>query len=209
MADYNKKLSELHQRVVRDKLGVSATIDESGYVLFKHPDLGELEIVLREYNPEQMILQCTFDDYATRAREVLMQVCNSVNETSVEVAHLRVSSTASYVRASVHLLLAAPGRIPDEALLREVIGPAMSSIKAVAAQLADELPKLEAARKIVNDHLSSAYRSGMTADALFESYTSSPAYAEDRGIVSNAMGDVFPAYFYARQRCNEMCGSER
>ncbi|MCX6630486.1 MAG: hypothetical protein NTW28_22960 [Candidatus Solibacter sp.] len=143
MADYNKKLSELHQRVVQAKAQVLATIDEHGWVQFKHPDLGELEISLREYSPEHMILGCTFDDYATRSREDVMQICNSVNETSGEVAHLRVSSTGgSYVHALVHLLLAAPGRIPDEALLREVIGPAISSIKAVAAQLAEELPKL-------------------------------------------------------------------
>jgi hypothetical protein len=205
MADYNKQLSELHHRVVQDKLGISATIDEYGWVHFMHSELGEMQISLREYNPEHMILDCTFEDYATRSREDLMQICNSVNETSGEVAHLRLSNTGSYVHASVHLLLAAPGRIPDESLLRELISPAVSSIKAVAAQLADELPRFEAARKIVNDHLSSAYRSGMTADALFESYTSSPAFAEDRRLVSNAMGDAFPAYGYARQRCNEMC----
>jgi hypothetical protein len=206
VADYNQKLSELHQRVVRDKFGVTATIDESGWVQFRYSDLGELQISLREYNPEHMVLECTFEQYASRPQEILMHVCNSINETSGEVAQLRVSSAGSYVRACVHLVLAAPGRLPDESLLREVIGPALSSVKAVAVQLADELPRLEAARRTVNDHLSSFYRTGMTADALFEAYTSSPVYAEDRRIVSNAMEDAFPAYGYARQRCNEMCG---
>jgi hypothetical protein len=207
MGDYNKKLSELHQRVVRDKLGVLATIDESGWVKFKHPDVGELRISLREYSPEHMVIDCTFENYAARSREDLMQICQSVNETSGEVARLRLSNTGSYVHASVHLLLAGPRKMPDEALVREVIGPAISSIKAVAAQFADELPRLEVAQKTVNEHLSLAHQSGMTADALFASYTSSPAFAADRTLIVNAMGDPFPAYGYARKRSNEMCGT--
>ena len=210
MADYNKKLSELHQRVVQDKLRVPATIDESGWVQFKQPGLGDLTIHLREYNPEYMNIECSFEGHETQAHEDLMRICNSLNHGG-EIAQLSVSNTSSYVSASVRLLLASPGRMPDEALVREVIGIAMSSIKSVAAQLGEELPKLERARKSVNDHLSLAYRPGMTADALFEAYRSSPAFAQDSRAAENMDFnlnlDFFHPYGYGKKRAAEMCAS--
>lgn len=85
-----------------------------------------------------------------------------------------------------------------------MIGPAISRIKAIAAQLAADLQKLKAAKKIVDDYLSAAYRAGMTADALLKSYTSSPAFATDQRLVFSDMTN-YPALGYARQRCYEIC----
>jgi predicted RNA-binding Zn ribbon-like protein len=146
VSDYNKELSELHQRVVQDEFGLSATIDDMGWILFEDSDLGEMTINLREYNQEYMNLHgVVFGDYEnTRAREDLLRGCNSVNcslNSSQELARLTLSDTYNVVHASVALVLAATGRMPDEALLRTVIVRAMSSVKAAAREFADELEK--------------------------------------------------------------------
>jgi hypothetical protein len=149
MSDYNEALCELHQEVVQDELGLSAAIDEDGRIQFKDPDLGELIINLREYNPEYMNLHCViFGDYkGTRAPEDILRVCNSVNcslDDSQELARLKATFGVGYnvVRASVAAVLAAPRRMPEEALLRAVIVRALSSVKAAAKEFADELGKL-------------------------------------------------------------------
>jgi hypothetical protein len=65
---------------------------------------------------------------------------------------------------------------------------------------------IEAAQKIVNDYLSSTYRSGMDADELFKSYA---AFGEDPFIVSSSTDTVeFSAWDYAKQRCAELCGPD-
>ena len=63
---------------------------------------------------------------------------------------------------------------------------------------------VEAARRIVDDWLRSAYRPGMTAKQLFESYTSS---GEDPFVVGEERV-TFSAWDYAKQRCNELCMHE-
>lgn len=168
------------------------------------PDLGELYIFLHEYIPEGMELKLRFFDDRTTTCNDLLQVCNSVNQWAE--AKLTVGVPYTVADASVYLLLAAPGRMPDEALLRAVIGPAIKKLKEAVDAFAVERQKLKAAQQAVNDHLSSAYRLGMTADALFESYTTSPAFAQHRLIVTSEMtGATFPAYAYARQLCTEIC----
>jgi hypothetical protein len=152
MADYNVKLSQLHQRVVQAELQVLATIDEYGSVGFKDPDLGELRIALREYSPEFMMLECVvFEDHkGTRPREDLVRACITVNNSlncSQTLARLMISDTYNVVRASVALVLPVLGRtamyaLPDEAFLRSVIVRAVSSIKDAAKEYADELQKL-------------------------------------------------------------------
>lgn len=79
MSDFNAELSELHQLVVDEELGLPATIDEFGRIQFEHPDLGELETVLREYNPEYMMIQCRLFQNDTRKKEDLIRLCNTVN----------------------------------------------------------------------------------------------------------------------------------
>jgi len=70
-----------------------------------------------------------------------MRICNSVNGR--ERAKLAVSDTYNVVRASVELVLAAPGRMPDEALLRAVIGRAMTEIATAIDEFGNELEKLD------------------------------------------------------------------
>lgn len=157
--DYNKSLSELHQRVVQAQLQVRATIDDMGWVGFEDPDLGELTINLREDNPEFMRITCMiFKDYKDHndrgASEDIIGVCNRVNtqlNCSMDLARLSVrTSSGIVVYASVALLLAASRgdalpkgyfEMPDEAFLRAVIVRAMSSLKAAAKEFADELQK--------------------------------------------------------------------
>ncbi len=147
MADYNEELSELHQHVVQTELNLSATIDDMGWILFTDSDLGEMIINLREYNPEFMQLTGVVfaDPKNTRAREDLLRACNSANcelDSSQHLARLKVSEKHNVVRASVAMVLAAEGRMPDEALLRTLIVRAMSSIKAAAKEFTDALQKL-------------------------------------------------------------------
>jgi uncharacterized MnhB-related membrane protein len=55
---------------------------------------------------------------------------------------LNVLDTLSVVYASIYLILSAPGKMPDEGLLGAVVLPAISRIKAVKAELMNELQKL-------------------------------------------------------------------
>lgn len=143
MADYNVKLSQLHQRVWQDEFGMPAEIDEYGSIQFGPTPLGELSIILREYSQEGMQLQCKiFEDFSDKApaHKDLLRICNSVNE--LEDAKLEVNETYCVVRASIYLILAEPGKIPDERLLRAVALPAISRIKAAKTEFANELEKL-------------------------------------------------------------------
>lgn len=80
-----------------------------------------------------------FFDVSGVEREVLVRSCNRVNVKG-KLATLTVHDEAGgNVGASVALLLAAPGRMPDEALLRGVIGRAFSSIQSAAEELFSEL----------------------------------------------------------------------
>ena len=147
-ADPKRQLAELYQRVVQDELGLLATIEEDGDVLFEHPDLGGLFISLNaEKDPECMRLMLpAFVVDATRwaSLEDLIRICNRVN-VKAKLATLTVHEDANdSVTASVGLVLAAPDTSPDEALLRGVISRAMSSIKTAVEKFSDELQKLNA-----------------------------------------------------------------
>lgn len=69
-----------------------------------------------------------------------------------------------------------------------------------------EFPSLDAAiaacKRIVDDYLTSAYKPGMTAEALYGSYTS---FGDDPFIVPAAPGVAFSAWDHAKARCSEMC----
>ncbi len=148
MPDYNQELSELHQYIVQEELDLPATIDDMGWILFTDSDLGEMELNLREYNPEFMKLTGVVfsDPKNTRAREDLLRACNTANcelDSSRHLARLTLSEKYNVVRASVAMVLAAEGSMPDEALLRSLIVPMMSSIKAAAKEFTDALQKLD------------------------------------------------------------------
>jgi hypothetical protein len=147
MSDYNEELSKLHHRVVQIVLQIPATIDDMGWILFNDPDLGEMTINLREYNPEFMHLTgVVFEDYQnTRAYEDLLRACNSANfelNSSQELARLVVSENYNVVRASVALVVAEPNTMPGEAFLKTVIVRAMSSIKAAGKEFGEALQKI-------------------------------------------------------------------
>jgi hypothetical protein len=62
---------------------------------------------------------------------------------------------------------------------------------------------LAAAKKVVDDFLDSAYRKGMSAKALLDSYK---MYGEDPFIVPDRDKESFSAWGYAEQRCRDLCG---
>lgn len=63
-----------------------------------------------------------------------------------------------------------------------------------------------ASRKIVDEYLSQAYKPGMSAEELYDSYVS---YGDDPFIVSaDSAGEVpFSAWDYAKERCSILCTS--
>lgn len=139
MADYNVELSQLHRRVWQDELGLPATIDEYGWVDFGSTDLGELCIMLREYSPERMTLSVKFFTDDTLSSTDLLRICNNVNR--LEDAKLTVNEAHGVVRAELSLLLGEKGRIPSEALLRGIIGPAIEKIVQAMEEFTKELKK--------------------------------------------------------------------
>ena len=66
---------------------------------------------------------------------------------------------------------------------------------------------IEAAKRIVDEYLVSAYTSGMSAAELHHSYVS---FGEDPYIVAEgATGVLFSAWTYARERCDVMCPPDK
>lgn len=62
---------------------------------------------------------------------------------------------------------------------------------------------ISAAQRLVDDYLAAAYRPGMSAEALLQSYIS---FGEDPFIIAaNGEKVEFSAQTYARQRCEEIC----
>lgn len=141
MSDYNKELSELYQRAVQIVLQLPARIDEDGDVYFEHPHLGELYIAVNGSNPERMDLVWMINRLETHAPEDLLRICNSVNLTPWPVV-LTVDENL-IVSANVALFVAAEGRMPDEALIRAVIGQAMSVIEGAIEAFEVEIQKLD------------------------------------------------------------------
>jgi hypothetical protein len=60
---------------------------------------------------------------------------------------------------------------------------------------------VKAARHIVDEYLSSAYKPGMSAEDLYRSYTS---FGEDPFIIGPG-DEKFSAWEYAKTRCSAMC----
>lgn len=142
MSDPRRQLAQLYQRVVQDELGLVATIDEDGNVLFRHPDMGNFFISLNaEKDPEYMKLlfpACLYDATRGVPSEDLVQICNRLN-VHAKLAIVTFHEKADALSVHVGLLLAAPDAFPDEALLRGVIRRAMSSIRSAAEKFAEEL----------------------------------------------------------------------
>lgn len=142
MSDYNAELSDLYRRVVQSEFQVPATIDEGGDVNFQHPYLGELSISLDGSKPEWMDLVWMINRIETHAFEDLVRICNDVNLTP-RPAVLTIDERNLIVSADVALFVAAVGRIPDEALLRGIIGQAMSVLEEAIEAFEVEIQKLD------------------------------------------------------------------
>lgn len=184
MSDPRQQLAELYQRVVQDELGLLATIDELGCVLFEHPDIGRFFIGLNAAKaPEYMKLTLSgfFDATQGVGYEDLVRICNKLNVTA-KLATLTVHEDG-FVDAWVGLVFAAPFTSPDEALLRAVIGSAVFSIKRVAEKFAAELQTLsgsapspsdarrqlaELYQRVVQDELGLLATIAEDGDILFE-----------------------------------------
>ena len=66
---------------------------------------------------------------------------------------------------------------------------------------------IEAAKRIVDEYLTSAYTSEMSAAELYHSYVN---FGEDPYIVTEqSTGVLFSAWTYARERCDIMCPSDK
>lgn len=142
MSDYNKELSELYRRTVQIVLQLPARIDEGGDVYFEHPHLGELCISLDGSKPEWMDLAWMINRVETHAPVDLLRICNNVNLTPWP-AVLTVDESNLIVSASVALFVAAEGRMPDEALVRAVLGQAMSVLEEAIEAFEVEIQKLD------------------------------------------------------------------
>lgn len=73
-------------------------------------------------------------------------------------------------------------------------------------EFADADVAVEHCRRLVDEYLESAYRPGITAAELWDSYTS---FGDDPFISSRDAAPVaFSAWTYARERCAQMCARE-
>jgi hypothetical protein len=77
---------------------------------------------------------------------------------------------------------------------RDLIGEFDSAEEAIAA-----------AKQIVDRDLRDAYESGMTADELYDHYTS---FGSDPFIRSDDRACHFSAWDYAKMRCQELCNTQ-
>ena len=132
MSTPGQQLAELYQRVVQEELGLPAVIDDRDCVVFEHPELGNFFIGLNAVKaPEYMRLSLPafFDASRGIAREDLVHLCNHLN-TKANLATLVVQECdEGYVDAWVGLVFAPAFTLPDEELVRNVIGSALQSIK--------------------------------------------------------------------------------
>lgn len=141
MSNHNAELSDLHRRVVQVVLQVPATIDEGGDVNFQHPYLGELSIDLDGSKPEWMDLVWMINRrIETHSFDDLVRICNEVNLTPWP-AVLTVDESNLIVSASVSLFVAAVGQMPEEGLLRGIIGQAVSVLEESIAAFELEIQK--------------------------------------------------------------------
>lgn len=73
-------------------------------------------------------------------------------------------------------------------------------------QFDDYETAVSSCKAIVDRFLTSHHRSGMTAEELYSTYR---AFGEDPFIFPSPPGKHFSAWTYAKQRCEEVCGSTR
>jgi hypothetical protein len=71
-----------------------------------------------------------------------------------------------------------------------------------AGQFDDYAAAVDHCRAIVDASLAHLYKPGMSADALYDAYTS---FGDDPSIAPSPSDARFSAWTYARERCTDLC----
>lgn len=128
-------LAELYVSIVQEKLGLVATIDDDGDVVFKYPELGHMFIAvdaLRDPEVLQVVMPSFLGPHDVGLdRTQFLELLNRVNARSkgARVVLLDGHERASAVCLSV---LAAPDQIPDRKLIEQVLPRLIVMIRASA-----------------------------------------------------------------------------
>ncbi|CAB3682969.1 MULTISPECIES: hypothetical protein [Achromobacter] len=128
-------LSTLYQTVVQEELGLVASFDEQGDVVFKHPDMGIMYFSLSDSDPEFLRLvypAFVQADELNLTRGQFLEVINVVNNRCKAIKLTLPQEDAdrpARVSASVESFVAAPDTLPDIALLRATVARTVSAIR--------------------------------------------------------------------------------
>lgn len=144
-------LSALYQTVVQEELGLVASYDDEGDVVFKHPDLGVMYFSLSDSDPEFLRLvypSFVQADELDLTRGQFLEVINIVNNRCKAIKLTLPQDSAeraARVSASVESFVAAPDTLPDVALLRAIVARCVSAIRHGAGELVKQSLELKQA----------------------------------------------------------------
>lgn len=144
-------LSALYQTVVQEELGLVASYDDEGDVVFKHPDLGVMYFSLSDSDPE--FLRLVYPSFVQAdelglTRGQFLEVINIVNNRCKAIKLTLPQDSAeraARVSASVESFVAAPDTLPDFALLRAIVARCVSAIRHGAGELVKQSLELKQA----------------------------------------------------------------
>ncbi|MGN6662462.1 MAG: hypothetical protein ACTHKN_26040 [Achromobacter mucicolens] len=144
-------LSALYQTVVQEELGLVASYDDEGDVVFKHPDLGVMYFSLSDSDPE--FLRLVYPSFVQAdelglTRGQFLEVINIVNNRCKAIKLTLPQDSAeraARVSASVESFVAAPDTLPDVALLRAIVARCVSAIRHGAGELVKQSLELKQA----------------------------------------------------------------
>lgn len=128
-------LSALYQTLVQEELGLVASQDDQGDVVFKHPDLGIMYFSLSDADPEFLRLvypSFVQADELDLTRDQFLEVINVVNNRCKAIKLTLAPESAdrpARVSASVESFVAAPDTLPDLALLRGIAARCVSAVR--------------------------------------------------------------------------------
>ena len=144
-------LSALYQTVVQEELGLVASFDDEGDVIFKHPDLGIMYFSLSDSDPE--FLRLVYPSFVQAeeldlTRDQFLEVINVVNNRCKAVKLTLPQDGAdrpARVSASVEGFVAGPDTLPDVALLRAIVARCVSAVRNGVHELVKQSMELKQA----------------------------------------------------------------
>ncbi|AVJ29783.1 hypothetical protein [Achromobacter spanius] len=142
-------LSALYQTVVQEELGLVASFDEQGDVVFKHPDMGIMYFSLSDSDPEFLRLvypSFVQADELELTREQFLEVINVVNNRCKAIKLTLPQEEAgrpARVSASVESFVAGPDTLPNLALLRAIVARCVSAVRHGAHELVKQSMELK------------------------------------------------------------------